>query len=51
MARATTRFGVGTRLVYDSESVEIVEMIATSAGNEVVVRSESAGRPVVPTRS
>ncbi|MFI6048440.1 Mu transposase C-terminal domain-containing protein [Nocardia sp. NPDC051321] len=46
MARAATRFGVGTRLIYDGEAVEIVEMIATSAGNEVVLRSQSAGQSV-----
>ncbi|QIS06946.1 DDE-type integrase/transposase/recombinase [Nocardia brasiliensis] len=46
MARAATRFGVGTRLIYDGEAVEIIEIIATSAGNEVVLRSESADRAV-----
>ncbi|WP_051182771.1 hypothetical protein [Nocardia vinacea] len=46
IARAATRFGVGTRMVYDGELVEIVEMIATSAGNEVVLRAESTGRSV-----
>ncbi|MGW4371941.1 Mu transposase C-terminal domain-containing protein [Nocardia takedensis] len=46
MGRAGTRLGVGTRLIYDGETVEIVEMIATSAGNEVVLRSQSAGRSV-----
>ncbi|MEV2226318.1 Mu transposase C-terminal domain-containing protein [Nocardia vinacea] len=46
MGRAGTRLGVGSRLIYDGETVEIVEMIATSAGNEVVLRSGSAGHPV-----
>jgi len=42
MARAATRFGVGTRLIYDGEAVEIVEMILTPVGNEVVLRSQSS---------
>jgi hypothetical protein len=39
MARAATRFGVGTRSIYDGEAVE---MILTPVGNEVVLRSQSA---------
>ncbi|WP_280382746.1 Mu transposase C-terminal domain-containing protein [Nocardia wallacei] len=46
MARAATRFGVGTRLIYDGEAVEVVEMILTPVGNEVVLRSQSAERSV-----
>ena len=32
------RFGVGTRLVMDGETVEIVELAATQSGNEVILR-------------
>jgi transposase InsO family protein len=46
MGRAAARFGVGTRLVCDGEVAEIVEMIATSAGSEVVLRPVSAGGAV-----
>jgi hypothetical protein len=42
MGGTGSRFGVGTRLIYDGEVVEIVEMMATAAGNEVVLRSESS---------
>ncbi|MEU8728937.1 helix-turn-helix domain-containing protein [Streptomyces tendae] len=38
MSRAATRVGVGTRFRYDGESVEVVEMAATTAGNEVVLK-------------
>lgn len=33
-------------MIYDGETVEIVEMIITPAGNEVVLRSQSAGQSV-----
>ncbi|NUP48494.1 MAG: DDE-type integrase/transposase/recombinase [Catenulispora sp.] len=32
------RLGVGARLVYDGEAVEVVETAATAAGNEVVLK-------------
>jgi hypothetical protein len=39
MSGAGARVGVGTRFQYDGETVEVVEMAATTAGNEVVLRS------------
>lgn len=38
MSRAAVRLGVGTHLVYDGEAVEVVELVATGAGNEVVLK-------------
>ncbi|GAA1159754.1 helix-turn-helix domain-containing protein [Streptomyces hebeiensis] len=38
MSGAQARVGVGTRFVYDGDAVEVIEMMATSAGNEVVLR-------------
>ncbi|MFF6875069.1 hypothetical protein ACFY9S_07000 [Streptomyces sp. NPDC012474] len=38
MSGAGTRVGVGTRFRYDGETVEVVEMAATTAGNEVVLK-------------
>ncbi|MHA7957306.1 helix-turn-helix domain-containing protein [Streptomyces sp. L500] len=38
MSRAGARVGVGTRFRYDGETVEVVEMAATTAGNEVVLK-------------
>ncbi|MEV5363583.1 transposase [Streptomyces cellulosae] len=38
MSRAAARVGVGTRFRYDGETVEVVEMAATTAGNEVVLK-------------
>ncbi|GAB7032239.1 hypothetical protein JCM4914_37000 [Streptomyces platensis subsp. malvinus] len=35
---AGTRVGVGTRFLYDGEAVEVVELAATTAGNEVVLK-------------
>lgn len=46
MSGAVVRLGVGTRLRYDGEVVEVVELLGTAAGNEVVLRS-AAGRRVV----
>jgi transposase InsO family protein len=43
MSTAGTRVGVGTHFRYDGESVEVVEMAATTAGNEVVLK-DSQGR-------
>ncbi|MFD7497793.1 helix-turn-helix domain-containing protein [Streptomyces sp. NPDC059832] len=38
MSRAGARVGVGTHFRYDGETVEVVEMAATTAGNEVVLK-------------
>ncbi|MEV0972102.1 hypothetical protein [Microtetraspora glauca] len=38
MSAGMVRLGVGTRLVYDGEAVEVIEMVATAAGNEVVLK-------------
>ncbi|QMU73464.1 DDE-type integrase/transposase/recombinase [Streptacidiphilus sp. P02-A3a] len=38
MSGAGVRVGVGARFRYDGETVEVVEMAATTAGNEVVLR-------------
>src|SRR6266536_5677099 len=38
MSGAGTRFGVGTRLAVDGETAEIVELVATQAGNEVILK-------------
>ncbi len=38
MSGASTRVGVGTRFVYDGEAVEVIELAATTAGNEVVLK-------------
>ncbi|WP_246111641.1 hypothetical protein [Streptomyces hawaiiensis] len=43
MSGAGARVGVGTRFRYDGETVEVVEMAATTAGNEVVLK-DSRGR-------
>ncbi|NRQ32729.1 transposase [Nonomuraea sp. NN258] len=38
MSHGTARLGIGARLVYDGEAVEVVEFAATGAGNEVVLK-------------
>ncbi|SDM26244.1 Mu transposase, C-terminal [Lentzea albidocapillata subsp. violacea] len=38
MSSAAVRVGVGTRVCYDGEVVEVVELLATMAGNEVVLK-------------
>lgn len=43
MTGAGVRVGVGTRFFYDGETVEVVEMLSTAAGNEVVVK-DATGR-------
>ncbi|MCH6161474.1 transposase [Streptomyces marispadix] len=43
MSSAGTRVGVGTRFLYDGEAVEVVELAATTAGNEVVLK-DARGR-------
>jgi hypothetical protein len=40
VSSAHGRVGVGTRFRYDGEAVEVVEMMATAAGNEVVLRND-----------
>ncbi|MEV0225932.1 helix-turn-helix domain-containing protein [Streptomyces sp. NPDC050704] len=40
---AGTRVGVGTRFLYDGQAFEVVELAATTAGNEVVL-SDAHGR-------
>lgn len=44
MKRTAVRLGVGTRLSYDGELVEVVELLPSSAGNEVVLRAISGKR-------
>jgi transposase InsO family protein len=43
MSWAGVRFGVGTRVIMDGETAEIVELTATQAGNEVILK-DSRGR-------
>jgi transposase InsO family protein len=43
MSWAGVRFGVGTRLVMDGETVRITDLVATPAGNEVVLK-DARGR-------
>ncbi|MEU2727201.1 hypothetical protein ABZ650_05605 [Streptomyces griseoviridis] len=38
MSGAGTRVDVGTRFVYDGEAVEVIELVATTAGNEVALK-------------
>ena len=44
MRKRAVRLGVGTKLSYDGELVEIVEMLPTPGGNEVVLRGVSGRR-------
>lgn len=46
MSGAAVRVGVGTRFLYDGEVFEVVEMLSTTAGNEVVLK-DAAGRRIV----
>src|SRR5260221_5149295 len=43
MSWAGVRFGVGTRLIMDGETAEVVKLAATRAGNEVILK-DSRGR-------
>ncbi|MFI2507905.1 transposase [Streptomyces sp. NPDC018972] len=43
MSGAATRVGIGTHFRYDGETVEVVEMVATAAGNEVVLKNGRGG--------
>ncbi|MFF0813318.1 Mu transposase C-terminal domain-containing protein [Streptomyces albogriseolus] len=42
MTWAGTRIGVGTWFEYDGETVEVIELVATAGGNEVVLRDGQA---------
>jgi hypothetical protein len=47
MTTSAVRVGVGTHFAYDGEVVEVVELIATLAGNEVLLkgtRDQRVGR-------
>ncbi|MGL6236433.1 MAG: helix-turn-helix domain-containing protein [Segniliparus sp.] len=44
MSDSAVRMGVGTRLIYDGETVEVVELLPTKAGNEVVLKSHSTNQ-------
>ena len=44
------RLGVGTRMLYDGELVEVVETAATTAGNEVVLKDRAARPWAAPCR-
>ncbi|WP_016885133.1 MULTISPECIES: helix-turn-helix domain-containing protein [unclassified Rhodococcus (in: high G+C Gram-positive bacteria)] len=44
MSGAAARVGVGTRFIYDGEIVEVIEMMATAASNEVVLRTKTNGQ-------
>lgn len=46
MSSAAVRVGVGTRFLYDGEVVEVVEMQASPAGNELVLKN-ATGRQLV----
>jgi len=44
------RLGVGARMLYDGEAVEVVETVATMAGNEVVLKDRLGGLRRVAVR-
>ncbi|HKS48841.1 MAG TPA: helix-turn-helix domain-containing protein [Amycolatopsis sp.] len=44
MSNAAVRVGVGTRFSYDGEVVEVVELLAAPAGNEVVLKNVASQR-------
>jgi len=46
MSNASVRVGVGTRFCYDGEIVKVVELISTTAGCEVVLKSATGQRIV-----
>ncbi|MEU0877497.1 helix-turn-helix domain-containing protein [Lentzea sp. NPDC005914] len=46
MSGAAVRIGVGARFIYDGEVVEVVEMLSTAAGNEVVLRNATTQQVV-----
>lgn len=43
MTAGSIRLRVGTRMIYDGEAVEVIETVATMAGNEVVLRDRLGG--------
>jgi transposase InsO family protein len=47
MTGANVRIGVGTRLLYDGELVEIIEMRPGQAGNDVILRAPADHRRIV----
>jgi transposase InsO family protein len=46
MSGAAVRVGIGSRFCYDGDVVEVVEMLGTTAGNEVVLKYPANGRIV-----
>ncbi|MFQ6329621.1 Mu transposase C-terminal domain-containing protein [Nocardia sp. CWNU-33] len=46
MVRAGVRLGVGTRLIHDGEVAEVIELVITSSGTDVVVKIGSHCREV-----
>lgn len=42
MSASTVRVGVGSRFLYDGEVMEVVEMLSTAAGNEVVLKNATS---------
>lgn len=44
MNGAAVRVGVGTRFLYDGDVAEVVEMLSTTAGNEVVLKDAAGQR-------
>ncbi|MGY1947657.1 helix-turn-helix domain-containing protein [Nocardia asiatica] len=51
MTKASVRVGVGTRLTYDGDIAEVIEMHTSEAGNELVLRVGSSGRRLVRVAS
>lgn len=43
MTAGMVRIRIGTRMLYDGEAVEVIETVATMAGNEVVLRDRLGG--------
>jgi fructose-1,6-bisphosphatase/sedoheptulose 1,7-bisphosphatase-like protein len=46
VVRAGVRLGVGTRLIHDGEVAEVIELVITSSGTDVVVKIGPHGREV-----
>ena len=44
MTTSALRVGIGTRFIFDGETVEVVELVAKSAGNEVLLKSTRGQR-------
>ena len=47
MTGSNVRVGVGTRFLYDGDPFEVVEMRATTAGNELVLRAMRGRRDLL----